>query len=183
MGQLPPVGPVMLLAFDQPRSVGYDLVLLAHVLSAVIGIGALVVAGAYAVALRRPGVPSAPVLRYYRQGVNWAGRILFAVPVLGAALVAMSGSDWTYSDAWVVAGFLLWAMVAVVAELAVWPAERGIQAELAAAAVAAAAADLPILITPERGPVLDRLCSQVTVLSTGCIVALVVAMVVMVAKP
>ena len=71
------------------RSAGYDVVLLAHVLAAVVGLGAVVLAGTYAWLLRRSGPGSEPVRRYYRPGVNWGGRVLVLVPVLGVALVAM----------------------------------------------------------------------------------------------
>ena len=67
------------------------------------------------------------VVRYYRPGVNWVGRVLFLVPVLGVALVAMSGGQWGYSDGWVTIGLGVWVVVALVAEGVLWPAERRLQ--------------------------------------------------------
>ena len=67
------------------------------------------------------------LVRYYRPGVNWVGRVLFAVPVLGVALLAMSGGEWNWSDSWVLDGMGVWAVVAVVAEAVLWPAERTLQ--------------------------------------------------------
>ncbi len=95
------------VSIDHARDAAYDVVLLAHVLSALAGFGVVVVAGAYALALRRPGPPSEAVRRYYRPGANWAGRALFLVPVFGGALVAMSGGDWSYSQTWVLGGHRL----------------------------------------------------------------------------
>ena len=67
------------------------------------------------------------VVRYFRPGVNWVGRVLFLVPVLGVALVAMSGGQWGYSDGWVTIGLGVWVAVAFVAEGVLWPAERRLQ--------------------------------------------------------
>ncbi len=122
-------------------SPGYDLVLLAHVLSAVVGLVALSVAAGSALALRgalRRGGPVPEALaRYYRPGVNWAGRVLFLVPVFGIVLLVMSGGQWGFADTWVSAGMAVWAVVAMTAEAALWPEERRLQ--LVVAAVAATA--------------------------------------------
>src|ERR1700730_3486374 len=112
------------LAADHARNAAYGLVLLAHVLAALVGFGAVAVAGAYAMALRRSGAVSESVRRYYRPGVNWVGRVLFLVPLFRVALMAMSQGDWSFSDGWITAGFVLWAFAALVAEMALWPAER-----------------------------------------------------------
>ena len=150
------------------RDAAYDLVLLAHVLCALVGFGAVGVAGGYALALRRPGPASEAVRRYYRPGVNWGGRILMLVPVFGVALVVMSQGDFSFSDGWITIGIALWAVVAVVAELVLWPTERLLQQ--------AVVDDRPAgdLRTP---------CARVAVLAASFEVVLVVATVVMVAKP
>ena len=59
------------------------------------------------------GPESEAVRRYYRPGVNWAGRVLFLVPVFGVALIAMSHGDWSFSDGWIAIGLVLWAVAAV----------------------------------------------------------------------
>lgn len=167
------VGPIMAAAANA-RNAGYDVILLAHVLAAVVGFGAVVVAGGYALALQRSGGDSEAVRRYYRPGVNWAGRILFLVPILGAVLIAMSHGEWSYSDGWVEIGLALWAFAALVAEMLLWPAERGLQHLLA-----------------EPGPEGDRarsdqmhsLCQRVAGLAALLFTVLVVGAAVMVAKP
>ena len=105
-----------LLAATHARDAAYDLILLAHVLAAAVGLGALVVAAANAWVLRRSGPGPEPIRRYYRPGVNWAGRVLFLVPVLGLSLMALSHGDWSFSDGWITIGLALWALVAVSAE-------------------------------------------------------------------
>jgi uncharacterized membrane protein len=131
-------------------------------------LGAVAVAGCYALALRRPVPPSDAVRRYYRPGVNWAGRTLFLVPVLGVALVAMSRGDWSYGEGWVLGGVLLWAVAAVLAELVLWPGERALQD---AAGQSVAPADL------------GGRCLSVAAAAGLIAAALVAATVIMVAKP
>jgi uncharacterized membrane protein len=150
------------------RSAAYDLILLAHVLAALVGLGAVVVSGCYALALLRSGTPSETIRRYYRPGVNWAGRVLFLVPVLGVALIAMSHGDWSISDAWVTIGLAAWAVVAVTAEMVLWPAERRLQDGVS---------DDP------SAPDLRSDCRTVMVVAAGLAAALIAATVVMVAKP
>src|SRR5665213_867150 len=120
-----------MLASANDSSVAYDLVLLAHVLSALAGLVAVVAAGGFALvlrsALRRDGPLPEALVRYYRPGVNWVGRVLFAVPVFGVALIAMSGGEWSWSDTWVTLGMGIWAVVAVAAEAVLWPGERHLQ--------------------------------------------------------
>ncbi|HEV3263925.1 MAG TPA: DUF2269 family protein [Acidimicrobiales bacterium] len=124
-----------LVAVSVNRGAGYEVVVLAHVLSAVIGFGAVGVAGAYALVLGRRGPNSESVTRYYRPGVNWAGRVLFVVPVLGFVLIGMSHrtpGGYGFSDGWVMVGLLLWAVAALAAEMVLWPTERGLQQLVAA---------------------------------------------------
>jgi hypothetical protein len=164
-----------LTAVTHTRDAAYDVVLLAHVLAALVGLGAVVVAGAYALALRSSGPGSDAVRRYYRPGVNWAGRVLFLIPVLGVVLMAMSGGDWTFSDAWITIGLMLWAAVALVAEMALWPAERRLQVAVAAPSTVG---DLHPMTAELRGE-----CLRVAGMSAGLSAILVAAVVVMVAKP
>jgi uncharacterized membrane protein len=163
--------PEVLLAASHARDAAYDIVLLAHVLSALIAFGAIAVAGAYALALRGKGASTESVRRYYRPGVNWAGRVLFLVPVLGVALIAMSKGDWSFSDGWIAVGLMLWVVAALVAEMALWPIERKLQR--AVDGLEGGAPDGAI----------GRECLQVAGMAFGLLVILVVATVVMVAKP
>jgi hypothetical protein len=103
-----------------------------HVLCAVVGFGAVGITGIQAARARRgPSAPGAAgVRRYFRPGVNWAGRVLFGVPVFGFCLLAASKGAFRADDGFVVAGLALWAAAAVVAEAVVWPAERRIQEAL-----------------------------------------------------
>jgi len=152
-----------------PRDAAYDLVLVAHVLAGLAGLGAVAAAGLSALALLRWGRASEPVRRYYRPGVNWAGRVLFVVPVLGLALMAMSGGDWTFADGWITAGLILWVVAALAAEMVLWPAERRLQAAVAGDRTASAG--------------LRSQCLRVAGTASALALVLLAATVVMVAKP
>jgi hypothetical protein len=183
-----PIHPAALSGVVNDNSAAYDLVLLAHVLSAAVGFVAVVVAGSFALALRgtlrRGGPLPVAVVRYFRPGVNWVGRTLFLVPLLGVALIAMSGGQWGYSDAWVSIGLAVWFVVAMAAEGVLWPAERRLQEVVAAREGGTA---------PGGGPGGDAagdvpadaagLCLRSGALGIGLAVALVAVGVVMVAKP
>jgi hypothetical protein len=153
---------------DLAHNAGYDAVLLAHVLSVLVGFGAVAAAGGYALALARSGPASESIRRYYQPGVNWAGRVLFLVPIFGIVLVLMSHGQYGYSDHWVGTGLILWAVVATIGELALWPAERRLQVTVG-----------------DSGPVTDlrAQCLRVAGMSAAVLVLLIVATVVMVAKP
>ncbi len=121
------------------------------------------------------------VVRYYRPGVNWVGRVLFLVPVLGAALIAMSGGQWGYADGWVATGLAVWFVVAMAAEGWLWPAERSLQRIVT---------DREAGVVEGRGAAGDdgpadpaALCRRSGLLGIGLGVALVAVAVLMVAKP
>ncbi len=163
-----PLSHLPAVAGPPSHSAAYDIVLLAHVLSALVGFGAVVVSGAFAVVLARSGPESEAVHRYYRPGVNWAGRVLFLVPVFGAILVLISKGAWSFSDRWVAIGLVLWVVVAFGAEMALWPAERKLQVAVGT-----------------RAPIeaVRSLCTVVAAMAAGGFVVLVAASVIMVAKP
>ena len=158
-----------------PTSAGYTVLLLAHVASALVGFGAIGLTGAYgAAAAKGPDGPRADaVARYFRPGVNWAGRALYGVPVFGFGLLAASRGAFTSHDAFVVLGLVLWLVAAAGAELVVWPAERRIQ----------------VIVTrdwgrtPGRSASLARDCRAVVGGSVVLVAVFVAASVTMVGKP
>jgi hypothetical protein len=166
----------------QPTGAAFDLVLLLHTAAAAVGLASTVTAAATGARLRRVLHASATgpspdatahfpdaVRRYFRPGVNWVGRTVYAVPVLGVALVAMSHGAYSFGDAWVVAGVALFVAVALLCEMVAWPAERRLQVALG-----------------ETGADVPRIRRDATALSRSAGAAaglLAVAVVVMVAQP
>jgi hypothetical protein len=174
---LPP-GPGALV----PSGPAFDLVLLAHVACALIGLGTVVVSGVQAARLLgrvRGGSPAgAGLTRYFAPGVNWAGRALYGVPLLGFVLIAMSRGSFSTGEPWVVAGLGLWAGATVAAEGLLWPAERRVRAQLAAPGGAPGGgrdATIPTALVPAARTV----CTSAGVVA----LALMVAMAVMFAQP
>jgi hypothetical protein len=169
-----------------PTGVLYSTLLLLHVLCAVVGFGTMVVTGAQAARARRgPFAPGAEgVRRYFRPGVNWAGRALYGVPVFGFGLMAASGGAFEAGDGFVVAGLLIWLGATVLAEAVVWPGERRIQVELTErwSDPDSSTASAPASATAVARA-LERDCRQVAAAAVVLGVFFVAATVIMVGKP
>ena len=163
----------------QPDGAAFDVVLLLHVGCAVVGLVSMAAAAATASRLRRtlsaPAPLPEPLRRYFRPGVNWAGRFVYGIPVFGFALIAMSEGAYALSDGWVVTGLALFAAVAVLAEGVLWPAERRLKAAVAALEPATGP-------NPVAGP-MDRDATTMARAAVAALVLLVAGMVVMVAQP
>jgi hypothetical protein len=104
-------------------------VLILHVGFMLVALASLLATGIQAWRARRgPEAPSAPsVARYFRPGINWPGRSIYLVLVLGLTLVAMSRGAYDFSDPFVQIGLILWIVAVSLAETLVWPGERLLQ--------------------------------------------------------
>jgi hypothetical protein len=107
---------------------GFVALLVAHVLTAVIGYGALGATGAYARTLRNMADPYRPgaVSRFFRPGPNIAARAIILVPLFGIALVIVAGGS-TSSAAFVWIGGAIWLVSLALCAYVIWPAEAAIQ--------------------------------------------------------
>ena len=157
-----------------PTGAVYTILLMLHVLCAVVGFGTMVATGVQAARARRgPGASGADgVRRYFRPGVNWAGRTLYGVPVFGFALIQASQGAFSSGDGFVVVGLLVWLAASLLAEGVLWPGERRIQAELPEGWGDRAVA-----------PTLDRDCRLVAATAAVLAVLFVTATVFMIGKP
>lgn len=156
-----------------PTGPAFTVVLVCHVAVVLIGL-VTIAAGALAAArvLWANGRPLPPSVRnYFSPGVNWAGRVLYLVPVFGGLLLAMSHGVDGVGAPWVLEGTGLWAGAVILAEGVTWPAERRVQRGLGAGDGA------------DKGSEVHRACRHICA-SSGCeFVFVVAAMVVMVARP
>jgi hypothetical protein len=120
----------------QPDGPAFDIVLLLHVACVVVGLVTTATAAATATRLRRllgSSLPlPAPLRRYFRPGVNWAGRTVYGIPVFGFALVAMSQGAYALGDGWVLGGLASFAALVLVGEGVLWPAEQRLRVALVA---------------------------------------------------
>ncbi|MDA8184457.1 MAG: hypothetical protein ACYCUF_06575 [Acidimicrobiales bacterium] len=159
------------LATSVPTGPSFDLLLVAHVASAFIGFGVVAITGIQAFRARVGFAALTPGLRrYFRPGTNWLGRVVFLVPVLGAALVLDSGGTFGFGDTFVVAGIVLWAASAVLAEIVLWPGERHIQALVSGEPLA------------DPGE-LERSCRRASLAAAAITAMFVAAVVLMVTRP
>src|SRR5580704_15232067 len=121
---------------QQPDGPAFDIVLLFHVACVVVGLVTTATAAATATRLRRllgsPLPLPEPLRRYFRPGVNWAGRTVYGIPVFGFALIAMSQGAYALGDGWVLGGLAIFAALVLVGEGVLWPAEQRLQVALAA---------------------------------------------------
>jgi hypothetical protein len=127
----------------QPDGPAFDVVLVLHV-GCVVAALATTVAGAASAARLRTLLRTATPLpdtvrRYFRPGVNWAGRSIYGIPIFGFVLLALSQGAYGLGDGWVVGGLASLVGVVLLAEGTLWAAERRLQVSLAAAPGDAAA--------------------------------------------
>ncbi len=171
---------------NQPSGAAFDVVLLLHVACAVVGIVTIATAAATARRLGRLARTAAPLpeplRRYFRPGVNWAGRTIYGIPVFGFALLGMSHGAYSFTDDWVLIGVVLFVAIALVAESVLWPAERRLQLALAAAASPAAGPDAEPQSSDVSGTVTAD-AARMERAASGALVLLVVATVLMIAQP
>jgi hypothetical protein len=120
----------------------YDLLLVAHVVVALVGFGAIAAAGIAASSSLRCDDPAndASVRRFFKKGRDWPARMILLVPVLGLALL-LGGDRSAESAAWPWVGLCIWVVAAGVASGICWPAEHAAQTALGELAVAAGGED------------------------------------------
>jgi hypothetical protein len=122
---------------QQPDGPAFDVVLILHVGCVVVGLTTTVVGAVNAARLRtllRTATPLPDtVRRYFRPGVNWVGRSIYGIPIFGFALLGLSHGAYGLGDGWVLGGLAIFVGVVLLAEGALWPAERRLQVSLATA--------------------------------------------------
>jgi hypothetical protein len=120
----------------QPDGPAFDVVLILHVGCVVVGLTTTVASALTAARLRtllRTAAPFPDALRrYFRPGVNWAGRTIYGIPVFGFGLLALSHGAYALRDGWVTGGLTVFVGVVLIAEGVLWPAERRLQVSLVA---------------------------------------------------
>ena len=171
---------------NQPSGAAYDVVLQLHVACVVVGMVTIATAAATARRLGRlAGTASPlpePLQRYFRPGVNWAGRTIYGIPVFGFALLGMSHGAYAITDAWVLSGLVLFVVLALLTEGVLWPAERRLQHAVTTAGNLAAGSE-PVQPPPARTETVTADAARMERAASGALVLLVVATVLMIAQP
>jgi hypothetical protein len=108
------------------RSPAFGVVLALHVAAVLVGFGSVVVTGvqgARVARLRSGSVPES-LARFFATPRNWAARVIYLVPALGAGLVELSDGRFAFSDPFVEIGGGLWLVAVLLAETVVLRGER-----------------------------------------------------------
>lgn len=107
----------------------YDTLVALHVVSAVVGFGAVALSGIYGATARHPDRPgSAEEAGRYFRSPGRAEWLVLLVPFLGAGALASRPSGADFADTWVVAASIIWLAAAALLLGLVRPAERRIRA-------------------------------------------------------
>jgi hypothetical protein len=161
----------------QPDGPAFDIVLLLHVACVVVGLVTTATAAATAARLRRllgsPRPLPEPLRRYFRPGVNWAGRTVYGIPVFGFALLGMSQGAYALGQGWVLGGLAIFGAVALLGEGVLWPAEGRLQ-------IALSESDAT---SPPTSGSLDRDASAMARAAAAALALLLAGTVLMVAQP
>jgi len=111
---------------------GYNVVLVLHVLCAIVGFGAVMLNGLYAAqAKRRPGPGGLAILEANLTVTKVGEYFIYAVFVLGFALVGMSDKVWSFSQTWIWVSVVLYVVGIGVAHGVVYPNAKRINALVA----------------------------------------------------
>ena len=117
-------------------STGYDVLLVLHILTVIVGFGTVMLNGIRgAEAKKRPGPGGLAIGESGHRLNTIAEYFIYAVPVLGIGLVLMSDGNWTFGQTWVWLSLLLYLIGIGVSHAVLIPAEKRMNA-LAAELVA-----------------------------------------------
>lgn len=98
------------------NSGGYIAMLVLHIVSAIIGFGAVMLNGFYAIESRNRKGAEGLAISEANHKVTMIGLIfMLLVPVFGLAMIGMSDSQWKFSQTWLVAAIPLYVAAMVVA--------------------------------------------------------------------
>jgi hypothetical protein len=156
----------------------YDLLLVAHVLVALVGFGAIAVAGLAASSSRRCEDPAndASARRFFSPGRDWPARMILLVPVLGLGLL-FGGDRSAASAAWPWIGLCIWLVAAGIASGICWPAEQAAQEALR---------EVVVSNEQDRAPLVAEFrasCRRMEAATGAISVCFVAAVVVMIVQP
>jgi uncharacterized membrane protein len=120
-----------LLALNTASGV-YKFLLLLHILSVVVGIGAVMLNGLYAAqSQKRPGPTGRAVSEANFAISGIAEKVIYLIPLWGILLVLASGDQWRFSQTWVWLSILVYIAALGVAHGVLNPGHRRINELLA----------------------------------------------------
>lgn len=103
----------------------YRVVLLLHILCAIVGLGGVMLNGVYAVASRKAiGHGALALVRANTKATKIAEAFIYAVPILGFALVGMSDDAWAFDQTWIWLSIVVYAVALAISIGLLLPSAR-----------------------------------------------------------
>jgi uncharacterized membrane protein len=101
------------MLFAAINSTAYKIVLVLHILAAIVGFGSVMLNGVYAAEIKkRPGPEGAAIAdANFKVSFGVAMYVIYAIPVLGIALVGMSDKAWKFGQTWVLLALVLYIVL------------------------------------------------------------------------
>ncbi|MBV8951106.1 MAG: DUF2269 family protein [Actinobacteria bacterium] len=111
------------------NSGAYKLVLVLHIMCAIVGFGAVYLNGLYAAQVRaHKGREGLAISEANYAVSSVAEYLIYAVPILGIILVALSDKVWKFSQGWVSASFVLYIVGIAVSHAVMRPGHKRMNA-------------------------------------------------------
>lgn len=165
------------------ESTAYKIVFVLHLMSVIVGFGAVYLNGVYGTRAKSAGGPvGLGIAQANAQASKIAEYVIYTVPLWGIALVAMSDKQWEFSQAWIGIAFLLYIVGLGVSHGVLIRNEKKMEAlmeELVGAGAPAGAAGGP----PPQVAQLEALGKQQAMAGAFLNVLVVVIVALMVFKP
>lgn len=110
----------------------YKTLLVLHILTAIIGLGAVMLNGLYAAQAQKRQGPGGRAISEANFAVSTIGEyFIYAIPVFGILLVLSSGKLWKFSQTWVWLSLLIYVVAIGISHAVLIPGHKRINALLA----------------------------------------------------
>jgi hypothetical protein len=121
-----------MLAFGGVDSGIYKTLLVLHILTAIVGLGAVMLNGIYAAQSQKWQGPPGRAVSEANYFVSSIGeKVIYLIPVFGILLVLASDEAWEFADAWIWMALALFAIALGISHSVLFPGHRKINALLA----------------------------------------------------
>ena len=105
----------------------YKILLLLHILTVVVGIGAVMLNGIYAAqSQKNPGAPGRAISEANEYVSSVAEKVIYLIPIFGILLVLVSDDAWKFSQTWIWLAILVYIAAIGVAHSVLIPGHRRI---------------------------------------------------------
>ena len=116
-----------MLAFGGLNSGIYKFLLVLHILSAIVGLGAVMLNGLYAAQTqKRPGPTGRAVLEANTFVSGIAEYVIYSIPVFGILLIVASDEAWKFSQTWIWLSMVLYAIAIGISHAVMRPGTKRI---------------------------------------------------------